>query len=236
MLESIIKLLIPDNGMKLLSFISTIVIAYITAKFAARNTKKNLTTQYFKEKGVNVQEQVLRFWCTLVMNNFDISSSYVKTNNIKNNKISNKSDTDILIEMQENSYIYCSPKTIKAIKDYMQHVYKSKNKILNNEDMSKTEKLSLYKRVIKKINFCRMFILITRIVSRMKHDFTGEKVDELDIIKIKINDLNILTKILLRLTLCYYNLKENFFIIVLLVLGIIILYNYIFLIKSILFI
>ena len=44
----------------------------------------------------------------------------------------------------------------------------------------------------------------------MKYDFTGEKVDELDLIKIKITDLNLLTKFLCRIILWYYNIKELF--------------------------
>ena len=75
---------------------------------------------YFKEKGTEIQEKVLRFWCGLFMNNFKIVDSYREA--FKDKKINN--DTDILINIQKESYVYCSSKTIKAIREYQQYLYK----------------------------------------------------------------------------------------------------------------
>ena len=63
--------ILSENGMKIMGFIVTIIVAYITAKFTSKNTKKSLTTQYFKDKGVDLQEKILRFWVDLFMNGFN---------------------------------------------------------------------------------------------------------------------------------------------------------------------
>jgi len=191
-----------ENGMKIIGFIVTIIVAYITAKLTSKNTKKSLTTQYFKEKGVDIQERVLHFWVNLFMNSFNISRSYKQAYKIE--KELKVSDLDALLIVQEDSYSYCSSKTISAIKDYMQFNYKAnRNK--------KEPKNRIYKLLKNKINTFSMLILISRIINRMKYDFTGENVDELDIIKIKINDLNFYSISLSRMILWYYNLKEYFF-------------------------
>ncbi|MBQ9023759.1 MAG: hypothetical protein IJ105_00900 [Bacilli bacterium] len=208
MIEKIKNFILTDNGMEILKLLVTISIAYITAKITARNSRKNLTTQYFKEKGTEIQEKVLRFWCGLFINNFKIVESYMEAFNDK--KIND--DTKILINVQKESYVYCSSKTISAIKDYQQYLYKSKNIIYeeNANVINKKSKKRLFQYLQNKINFANQLILITRIISRMKYDFTGEKVDELDLIKIKIKDFNLILKILCRITLWYFNIKDLF--------------------------
>ena len=133
MFDEIKEFMLTDNGIKILGFVVTIVVAYVTAKLTSRNTKKSLTTQYFKEKEVNVQEKVLKFWCGLVMGNFNILNAYKEAIDSKDKKI-NKNDTDILTEIQKESYIYSSPKTIKAIKEYMQYLYRNKTDNIEIEE------------------------------------------------------------------------------------------------------
>ena len=78
-MKEIIKFLSTDSGIQIIGFLVTIFVAYITARYASKNSKKSLVTQYFKEKGVVVQENVLRFWCTLFLNSFNIQKAYRKT-------------------------------------------------------------------------------------------------------------------------------------------------------------
>lgn len=180
-----------------------------------------------KEKGVNIQEKVLNFWCGLVMGNFDILNAYKEAIVSKDKKLIK--DEYILNEIQKESYIYSSPKTIKAIKEYMQYLYKNKtNNIETKEDTTNKSKESILGHIKSKIKFSRMFVLIARIISRMKYDFTGEKVDELDIIKIKITDFNLFTRAICRIVLWYYNLKDiliKLIIIILLLLVMFIIYK-----------
>ncbi len=228
MFDEIKEFMLTDNGIKILGFVVTIVVAYVTAKLTSRNTKKSLTTQYFKEKEVNVQEKVLKFWCGLVMGNFNILNAYKEAIDSKDKKI-NKNDTDILTEIQKESYIYSSPKTIKAIKEYMQYLYRNKTDNIEIEEENPIKsKESILDYIKSKIKFSRMFVLIARIISRMKYDFTGEKVDELDIIKIKITDFNLFTRAVCRIMLWYYNLKDiliKLIVIILLLLAMFIIYK-----------
>lgn len=207
--------MLSDNGMELLGFIVTIGVAYTTAKLTSKNTKKSFTTQYFKEKGITVQEKVLKFWTALILNNFNIKKTYYEVNDVENKKndADDVDDVGILLEMQKDSYIYCSPKTIKALSDYQQYLYKNKDddKIKENDikekNKDKAEK-SKFEIIKRRIKFYRMFILITRIISGMKYDFTDEKVDELDIIKLKITDFDLLSRILCKIMVWYYNFKN----------------------------
>lgn len=50
--------------------------------------------------------------------------------------------------------------------------------------------------------------LITRIISRMKYDFTGEKVHELDLLQIKIKDLKFFHLFIYKFIIIYANLKD----------------------------
>ena len=207
MIERIKNFLITENGIEILKLVVTIGIAYITAKYTAKNSRKNLTTQYFKEKGTEIQEKVLKFWCGLFMNGFKIKNSYQEAFDIKKENIS---DTDILIKIQKESYVYCSSKTIKAIRAYQQYLYKSNDIETEVAKNFKNKNFlgRLYKKIKTKLILSSQFILITRIISRMKYDFTGEKVDELDLIKIKIKDFNLFMRFLCRIILWYYNIKE----------------------------
>lgn len=220
MLETLKGNLSPELSLKILEFITTIIIAYITAKITAKNAKKTLTTQYFKDEGVKTQESVLKFWCALLLNNFDIQTAYKKAFNPT--KSIKKSDADILIELHEESYIYCSSKTISAIKDYLQHLYKEDSINDASDNHNSKNPFKFLKKLINKANVTTNFVLITRIISRMKYDFTGEKVDELNILMIKINDITISFKILFRIKLWLYNIKENIQKILILLLAILI--------------
>ena len=60
--------------------------------------------------------------------------------------------------------------------------------------------------------------LPARIMSCMKNDFTGEKVDALEILKIKITDWDLKRELIARLWLLYYYFKERYFIFIILIL------------------
>ena len=60
-------------------------------------------------------------------------------------------------------------------------------------------------------------IVPLRVTKRMKYDFTGERLSELDLIRIRINDLNFKKIILVKYFIINYYLKENFIKIILFV-------------------
>lgn len=195
---------------EIIKILASILIAYITAKVAIRNTKKTLTTQYFKEKGSALQEDILKFWCTLYINNFDIPDTYKKV--FASNKYPKHltNSAEILKYVNIQSSVYCSAETLKALSEYQQFAYKNENvksRSKHEENLQKNgEKNSVPKLGLK--NFICPFVLITRIIAGMKYDFTGEKIDEIDIVKLKINDLNFTQIIKFRLVLLYFKLKS----------------------------
>ena len=69
--------------------------------------------------------------------------------------------------------MYSSKLTLKYIGSYMQEIFKN------------TEKQNIIKQMF----------LVGKIISNMKYDFTGEKTSVMDLLKIKINDLDIHKKI-----------------------------------------
>lgn len=70
--------------------------------------------------------------------------------------------------------MYSSESTIKALATYQQYIFKNDNRNSN----SKKDQME-------------MLIKTTRVATKLKYDFTGEKVNTIDLLKIKLNDLNI---------------------------------------------
>lgn len=210
-----------NNSIEVIKIIGSFFIAFITAKYTARNTRKELVAQHFKDRGTEVQGKILSFWCTLFLNNFIILNSYNESFN--NNK--KMQDVEVLNKVNKESYVYCSAKTIRAIRDYQQYIYRNNNLQIDLIKEDSKVKKALPKLFKLKISTYTQFILISRIISRMKYDFTGEKVDELDLIKIKINDFNIYARVISRIILWYYNLKEIFYKLVMILIIILICYK-----------
>lgn len=69
--------------------------------------------------------------------------------------------------------MYSSKATLKYIGKYMQEVYKDREKPRKMEQM----------------------FLVSKIIVNMKNDFTGEKTSVINLLQIKINDLDIKKKI-----------------------------------------
>ena len=94
-------------------------------------------------------------------------------------------DTMAIQLIQKDSYMYSSKLTLKYIGNYMQEIFKNKE----NPAVMK-----------------QMF-LVGKIICNMKYDFTGEKTSVMDLLKIKINDLDLKKKMKI-----YWYEFEYFFI------------------------
>lgn len=90
----------------------------------------------------------------------------MEENNI--NKPNEITETMVIKIVQKDSYMYSSKLTIKYIGNYMQEIYKKK------------EEQEMMKQIY----------LVSKIIANMKYDFTGEKTSVMDLLKIKINDLD----------------------------------------------
>lgn len=97
-------------------------------------------------------------------------------------------ETMVIKEVQKDSYMYSSKVTLKYIGEYMQEIFKKRKK----------------QRII-----LQMF-LVGKIISNMKYDFTGEKTTVMDLLKIKINDLDFKKKVKIYLCEIKYFFRPNY--------------------------
>lgn len=235
MKDIISEIINNDNIVTLIGFCVTVLIAYITARKTLSNNIKSINTEHFKNRGIEVQQRVLDTWCGIL--SFDMETAlqkYAKEKGLKNQKISTYEEKkrkilqkESLTENQENeieiiknllqeSYIYSSRSTIKAISTYQQHSYRIQEPKEKRKDWENIQNL----------------IFIPRIIKRMKYDFTGEKIDSLELLKIKINDWNLKKELIARFFVIWYFILENFFRIIVVIIAILILVISMFIIFS----
>ena len=60
--------LIGDNNVLafVISFLSSVVVAYITAKLTLSNSKKSITAEHFKQQSIDLQKINLEFWSSML--------------------------------------------------------------------------------------------------------------------------------------------------------------------------
>lgn len=115
--------------------------------------------EYYRKDG-NLQ-QIMMKW-----------THYAIDNNAMDN-INTKSGQKELQELVKKTVGYGSSRTVKLLTEMFQGVYQNSN---DGETYNSLE--SGYTTMI----------LLSMIVSSLKEDFTGQKIDPLDVLKIKIND------------------------------------------------
>ena len=163
------------NIITIIQLLVTIIVAFITAFLTNSNERKKQTTVFLKQEGIKVQQENLNFWCSILFNDYQTSiNKYINDNTeriMKENNINEPNEiteTMAIIVVQKDSYMYSSKSTIKYIGNYMQEIFKER------------EKQSLMKQMF----------LVSKIIANMKYDFTGERTSAMDVLKIKINDLD----------------------------------------------
>lgn len=197
MIENLKQILFNENALTILGFVSTIFVAFITAFLTSKNNSKNITFDNFKKEGIRIQERILKFWSSLLW--FDFESCI---NNYKNSigLKDKKNDTEILKLICYDAILYSSRSTIKSIGTYQYYIYKNNNANTGNKKNNQFQTM-------------KILVISSRVIKKMKYDFTGEKADIIDLLKMRINDLNLLKIITARFLIIYYDIKENFFII-----------------------
>ena len=197
MKELIKKILESDN-------LITIILAFITSFLTVKNNQRKTASEFFKKEGIKVQERLLDFWTGLLMNDLETNvDNYIKQANLKG-KYNVQDITKIILK---ESMLYSSKSTIKAIGAYQQYIFKNKL-----ED--------------KKSGFdeTKTLVVPLRVTKRMKYDFTGERVSEIDFLKVRINDLNFKKILQARIYIIWLNIKENSGKLIVLVIILIFLY------------
>lgn len=170
MLDLLKKILENSNIITIIGFLTTIILAFITSFLTIKSNQKRTISEYFKKEGIKSQERLLEFWSGLLIYDLDTNvNNYIKSANLKGNY----NTQDIIKIIQKESILYSSKTTIKAIGTYQQFTYKN----------TKINKKSDYNTMLT-------MIIPLRVAKKMKYDFTGEKLSEIDLLKIRINDLN----------------------------------------------
>lgn len=169
-----------QNFITILQIVVTIFIAFITAFLTNRNERNKQTTVFFKQEGIKEQKKILDFWCSILFMDYESTiKRYIKDNAERImsendiNKPNEITDTMAIKLIQKDSYMYSSKLTLKYIGIYMQEIFKN----------------------VGKTNGITQTFLVGKIISNMKYDFTGEKTSVMDLLKIKINDLDIRKKL-----------------------------------------
>ena len=182
------------NMIAIIQIVVTVIIAFITAYFTNLNERKKQTTVFFKQEGIKVQQEMLDFWCSILFSDYESGiKKYIDDNEkriVRNNNLNSKAEiteTMVIKEVQKDSYMYSSKITLKYIGDYMQEIFQNREK----------------QRVM-----LQMF-LVGKIISNMKYDFTGEKTTVMDLLRIKINDLDFKKKAKIYLCEIRYFFKVN---------------------------
>ena len=180
-----------SNIITIIQILVTIIVAFITAFLTNSNERKKQTTVFFKQEGIKLQEEILSFWCSILFNDYKSAiNKYIKNNAERIMKENNINESDEITEImvikvaQKDSYMYSSKLTIKYIGNYIQEIYK------------KEEEQEMMKQIY----------LVSKIIANMKYDFTGEKTSVMDLLKIKINDLDRKKK----MTIYWYEIKYFF--------------------------
>lgn len=202
---NIFKELISNNNfITVVGFAVTILVAFITSFLTSKINQKKTTSEVFKKEGVKVQERLLEFWAGLLIFDFDTNiDNYKKRANIK--KELNGQETIKLV--QSESIMYSSKNTIKAIGTYQQYSYKKKSSLIKETNV---------------IRIMQGLVVALRVTKSMKLDFTGEKVRVIDLIRIKLNDLDIKKILLTYYFLIYYYFKERIFLLISLIIGVVV--------------
>ena len=176
MIEILKITLSGKNLSTIIGFACTIFVSFITSFLTAKNNNKSITSDYFKREGINVQERILKFWSSLLLYDFDKCTEIYK----KNNKLEKKiDDVEIIKQINHYAILYSSKATIRAIATYQHYLYQN-NK--NGKKIKKDKNSTL--------ETMKLIIISSRVIKKMKYDFTGEKVDIIYLLKIRIKDLD----------------------------------------------
>lgn len=125
--------------------------------------QKNLQREaYFREiSGTNV-DNLIKSWVNALAD----MQKFVDNNT-----------PEVFLKLQTQTMMYGSEKTVEILSEMMQYMYNPKEQGENSSEFS--------------IDAAIGFYFIASLISSLKYDFTGYKVDPLDLIETRIKDINV---------------------------------------------
>ena len=193
-----------DNLVSIIGFCVTIIVVFLTSYLTTKSNQKKMVSESFKREGIKIQERLLEFWSGILCYDIEQCYSYYKKNAKLSNNITN---LEIIKLLHKDGIMYSSSSTIKAIGTYQQYSYK----IAHRENKDYDDSSNIF-------GVMESLIVPLRVLKRMKYDFTGEKVSELDLLRVKLNDWDFSKALVSYLIIIYYYFKERFFVFILVVL------------------
>ncbi len=167
----------------LLIILGTWITAIITYKLTSKNDKSKLLSTQFKQQGIEKQKKLLELWTICAHYGYEKFLEELKK---EYNKNYNLDDTAELLKLYTNDIVlYASKETMRLFATFMQNAYRSNKG--------------------KKVRMMQTIYVSFKIIACMKYDFTGEKIKTMDLIKIKVNDLDFKKKMELRFLEIYYS-------------------------------
>lgn len=143
-------------------------------QFKGKKEKDMQKESFFRQiKGSDI-DKAFSFWTSLLVD---------MDNKMAN--IDSPAGKKELIEMQQRVLMYGSQNTVVILSTMMQHVYKTgeiKNSV--KVDFGKQDDTKV------QINSYKLMYYVVALISSLKEDFTGYKIDPMDILRIKISDID----------------------------------------------
>lgn len=133
-------------------------------KYKNKNNRQLQIESYFKQLGGKKQEEILSKWADFLTNMEETLNKYTKKDE--------KSKTR-LMELMHDTIMYGSDRTIKYVAYFRMQASQDVEK--NNDQRENYENQ-------------KYVVIMACIVSSLKEDFTGYKIDPLDLLKIIISD------------------------------------------------
>lgn len=125
---------------------------------------KELQIDEFYRKDGNLQ-QIMMEWTKYAIDNDAMET------------LDSKNGQRDLKKLVQETLGYGSSRTVKLLTEMLQESYQSNGKVEDEDEDDSINKSSM-----------TIMVILAMIVSSLKEDFTGEKVDPLDVLKIKLTD------------------------------------------------
>lgn len=148
----------------------------LTLENKKNKNQSNLQREaYFREiSGENIQN-IFNEWMSLLAD----SENYMK-------KINN--DKSHFIELQSQTMMYGSDKTVKILAEMMQFLYG------NNQDHSTTSsgsEIQIASSDVIDLETAKTIYFMAKLITSLKEDFTGYSIEPMNLIEIRLNDINL---------------------------------------------
>lgn len=132
--------------------------------------KELFERKYYKDISNDKIVKLLEDWHTLL---FDMDHSFLVYTIKSKYKTEEEIKKENIIKMHQRMIMFCSSKTLKLYAQFMQMIYKIDT---DNTEYKEEDIVNLY--------------FVALLISRIKYDYSGDFTEPLDILKVKLKDID----------------------------------------------